>query len=127
MTISSGNFGGEQHATFVIGVRRKKSAIMAEIAEQRPKADKGNTAAAEQIASLLHDLRIHEYTLTANLVKNKRPGGTLVDEVDYEIFPTGRIEALNQGQLPRQYIEYAKQNGVVTIASVKEEYIQDEF
>jgi hypothetical protein len=106
MTISSGNYGGEQHATFMIGVRRKKSAIMAELVELRVKHQRsGSEAVAERIAELEHDLRIHNYTLTANLVKNKRPGGQLVDEIDFEMgLSTGRLFQMEPGDLPRQYL-----------------------
>ena len=106
MTISSGNYGGEQHATMMIGVRRKKSAIMAELAELRVKLQKnpGSEATQEKIDALEHDLAIHEYTLTANLVKNKRPGGGLVDEIDFELgLSTGRLYRLENGDLPHQY------------------------
>ena len=106
MTISSGNYGGEQHATFMIGVWRKKAAIMAELAEQRVKFQRsGSDAAAERIEELKHDLQIHEYTLTANVVKNKRPGGQLVDAIDFELAAsTGRLFQMEEGDMPRQYL-----------------------
>jgi hypothetical protein len=105
MTISSGNYGGEQHATFMLGVRRKKSALMAELAEQRIKHLRTQSEqAAERISELEFDLEIHEYTLTANLVKNKRPGGGLVDEFDMELHgPTGRLTLLGDADLPDQF------------------------
>jgi hypothetical protein len=105
MTISSGNYGGEQHATFMIGVRRKKSALMAELAEQRIKHLRTQSEqAAERISELEFDLQIHEFTLTANLVKNKRPGGGLVDEFDMELHgPTGRLTLLGEADLPEQF------------------------
>lgn len=104
MTISSGNYGGEQHATFMVGVRRKKSALQAELAEQRQRWERGSEAAHDRIQELEHDLRIHEYTITANLVKNKRPGGGLIDDLDFELdTETGRIYPLDVGDLPGQY------------------------
>lgn len=100
MTISSGNFGGEQHATFQIGVRRKKNAILAELAEARSKAN----PPVDRIAELESSLRFHEYTITLNLVKNKRPGGDTVDETDFELdLPTGRIIPLPPDGIPRQW------------------------
>ena len=117
MTISSGNYGGEQHATMMIGVRRKKSAILAELGEQRLRLLKNpnSEAVLERIAELEHDLAIHEYTLTANLVKNKRPGGQLVDELDFEMaLSTGRIYQLKNGDLPRQYLK--RYTGTTTTA-----------
>jgi hypothetical protein len=112
MTISSGNYGGEQHATFMIGVRRKKSAIMAELGEQRVKVQRtGSEGAAERVSELEHDLAIAEYTVTANLVKNKRPGGQLVDELDFEMaLSTGRIFQMEGGDLPRQYLANLQRN-----------------
>ena len=105
MTISSGNYGGEQHATMMIGVRRKKAAILAELAELRTKFERtGNENTKERIDELEFDLKIHEYTLTVNLVKNKRPGGNLVDEIDFEMgLSTGRIFQMQPGDLPKQY------------------------
>lgn len=100
MTISSGNFGGEQHATFQIGVRRKKNSILSELAEQRSKA----TPNLERVQELEHDLLVHEYTITLNLVKNKRPGGRTVDEIDFELDTlTGRLLDLAPGDYPRQW------------------------
>lgn len=100
MTISSGNFGGEQHATFQVGVRRKKNSILSELADQRSKA----TPNLERIRDLEHDLLVHEYTITLNLVKNKRPGGRTVDEIDFELMiHTGEIRQLAPGQMPEQW------------------------
>ena len=109
LTIDSGAFGGEQQATFVVGVRRKKFALMDAIREQREKlqrAQQGQTieSCRKRIEELQRDLREHEYTLTVNMSKNKRPGGGLVGEVDYEIeTSTGRLIPLAPGDLPRQY------------------------
>lgn len=106
MTISSGNYGGEQHATFMVGVRRKKSALMAEAAELRERVAKGSEAAAVRYAEVQHALKIHKYTVTVNLVKNKRPGGGLVDDIDLEIgLHTGRLYDLAPGDLPEQYLQ----------------------
>jgi len=107
MTISSGNYGGEQHATMMIGVRRKKAAIMSELIEVRGKLlrNPNSEALNDRREELAHDLRIHEYTLSANLVKNKRPGGSLVDEIDFEMdLSTGRLYELDDGDLPQQYL-----------------------
>ena len=106
MTISSGNYGGEQHATMMIGVRRKKSALMAELSEQRVKQLRNPTdTIAQKIVELEYEMSIAEFTLTANVVKNKRPGGALVDELDFEIaMSTGRIFQLADGALPQQWL-----------------------
>lgn len=106
MTISSGAYGGEQHATFMIGIRRKKASLTTERNEQRVKYERtGSESALERIEALEYELKIHEYTLTANLVKNKRPGGGLIDEVDFEIMAgTGGLMLLREGELPDQYL-----------------------
>ena len=106
MTISSGSYGGEQHATYVLGVRRKKMALLAERAELRTKLAT-NTKSFEVIEDKLkeveHDLRIHEYTITVNLVKNKQIGAGTVDEVDFELdTKNGRIYPMD-GDLPNAY------------------------
>lgn len=99
--ISSGNFGGEQHATFQIGVRRKESAIMAELGELRSKA----TPNLERIRELEHDLLVHQYTITLNLNKNKRPGGFKVDDIDFELdVATGRLLDIAPGHMPEQWV-----------------------
>lgn len=105
LTISSGGYGGESHATYIIGVRRKKAALMAELADQQTKFDRTSSEAAqERISILQHDLKVAEYTVTLNLVKNKRPGGSTVDDIDLELEKTtGRLLPLAQGELPRQY------------------------
>ena len=100
MKIDSGNFGGEQHATFMVGVRRKKNSILSELGELRSKA----TPNIERIQELESDLKIHEYTITLNLVKNKRPGGNTVDEIDFELdIETGNIRRLPADGIPEQY------------------------
>ena len=106
LTMSSGAFGGEQQATAVIGVRRKKYQIMAEINELMSKLDKTHSEKTlERLDSLRYDAKIHEYTLTINLLKNKRPAGQLIDDIDFEIdLRTGRLSALTNGDLPEQYL-----------------------
>jgi len=106
LTMSSGAFGGEQQATAVIGVRRKKYQIMAEINELMFKLDKTHSEKTlERLDSLRYDAKIHEYTLTINLLKNKRPAGQLIDDIDFEIdLRTGRLSALTNGDLPEQYL-----------------------
>lgn len=100
MKIDSGNFGGEQHATFMIGVRRKKNSILSELADARSKASPN----LDRIQELEHDLLVHEYTITLNLVKNKRPGGGTVDEIDFELeIETGRIVPMGSDGIPKQW------------------------
>lgn len=103
MTISSGAYGGEQQATHVIGVRRKRFEIESQIREIEERLDKAaNTERLlERLDTLRYDMRIHAYTLTVNLVKCKRPASTLLDDMDYEIRQgTGRLVPLTNGVLP---------------------------
>jgi len=104
MTMSSGSYGGEQQATSIIGVRRKKYQIAAEINELIEKLDRSHSERAQdRLDYLRHEARIHEHTVTVSLLKNKRPAGQLVDDIDFELDPrTGRLTDLN-GALPLQY------------------------
>lgn len=111
MTISSGAFGGEQHATFQIGVWRKKAAIIAELIELEDKIARSAKGATESTiarqAELRMDLEKHEYTLTAAITKNKRPGQREGrDEIDFELWgATGTLVPLGETDLPVQYRE----------------------
>jgi hypothetical protein len=104
--MSSGAYGGEQQATSIIGVRRKKYEIGAEIQDLREKLDRNHTEKAqERLESLVYDQRVHEYTVTLSLLKNKRPAGMLVDDVDFELdIKTERLWELKHGELPDQYL-----------------------
>jgi hypothetical protein len=104
MTMSSGSYGGEQQATQIIGVRRKKYEIAAEIHELTQKLDRSHSERGQdRLDFLRHELRVHEYTVTINLLKNKRPAGQLVDDIDFELdVATGRLTDLS-GALPDQY------------------------
>lgn len=105
INIASGAQGGEAYATFQIGVRRKKNLLLAEIEELEERVNRsGSQQAQERLDSLRYDLGIHSYTVSANLNKNKRPGGGLVDEIDFELYgDTGQIVYLPNGTLPEQY------------------------
>jgi len=111
LTMSSGAFGGEQQATSIIGVRRKKYSIMTEINELTFKLDKSHTqAAADRLESLRYDARIHEFTMTVSLLKNKRPAGQLVDDIDFEIdLATGQLRPLLNGELPDQFLRNVRE------------------
>lgn len=111
LTISSGAFGGEQQATHIIGVRRKRFEIEAQIRELQEKVDKSaSERAMEQLDLLKYEARIHAHTLTINLVKNKRPAGTLIDDMDYEIEEgTGRLSRLGDQELPEQFLRSINQ------------------
>jgi len=103
MTISSGAYGGEQQATHIIGVRRKRFEIEGHIRELQEKLERATNTERiiEKIESLQYDLRIHENTLTLNLVKCKRPASSLLDDMDFTIeYGTGRLNRLESGILP---------------------------
>lgn len=96
-TISSGAYGGEQQASHIIGVRRKKFEIQSQVQEIQEKLAKGTATERllERLDLLRYEERIHENTITLNLVKCKRPASTLLDDIDYEIEQgTGRLMPL---------------------------------
>lgn len=104
VTMTSGAFGGERQSTHMIGIRRRKYEILAEMADIDEKLH-GNPKNAEWLerrhADLEYDLRIAQHTITLNVVKNKRPPCRLVDDLDFELEgSTGRIFPLGQGELP---------------------------
>lgn len=86
VTISSGAYGGEQQATFVVGVRRKRDqwrGRLRDLEEKRATQANPSERLDEQIADAKWQLDRHWNTITFNLVKNKRPPSRLVDEVDF--------------------------------------------
>jgi len=100
-TISSGAYGGEQQAAHIIGVRRKKFDIQHQMQEIQEKLNKGTATEKllERMDTLRYEERIHQNTLTLNLVKCKRPASFLLDDMDYEIESgTGRL--LDMGFVP---------------------------
>jgi hypothetical protein len=111
LTMSSGAFGGEQQATSIIGVRRKKYSIMSEINELTFKLDRAHSqSGADRLESLRYDARIHEFTITVILLKNKRPAGQLVDDMDFEMnLATGQLSPLLNGELPEQYLRSVRE------------------
>ena len=118
MTISSGAFGGEQQASHIIGVRRKKFEIQSQVQEIQDKLAKGTATERllERLDTLRYDERIHDNTVTLNLVKCKRPASTLLDDMDYEIeLGTGRL-------LPMQGVPYE-----MSRAGQQEQYEQASF
>ena len=97
-TISSGAFGGEQQASHIVGVRRKKFEIESQIRDIIEKLDKSTASERllERLDMLRYDLQLHENTVTINLVKCKRQDAHLLDDMDYEIEAgTGRLLRIN--------------------------------
>jgi hypothetical protein len=103
MTISSGAYGGEQQATHILGVRRKKFEIESQIRdiEERLETSRNTERLLERLDALRYELRIHQNTVTINLVKCKRPASRLLDDIDFEIEQgTGRLTRLPTGHFP---------------------------
>ena len=98
VTIDSGGYGGEQQATHMIGVRRKKSQITARIEELEEKIRTSHSPRQEWATHLEDaraDLRRHQGTLTLSIVKNKRMPCTLIDDLDFQLDEnTGRISPI---------------------------------
>lgn len=112
MTISSGAYGGEQQATHIIGVRRKKFEIESQIREIEERLDtsRNTERLLERLDALRYDLRIHQNTVTVNLVKCKRPASRLLDDIDFEIEQgTGRLARLRNGEFPSDFPTQANQ------------------
>lgn len=98
-TISSGGYGGEQQATHLIGVRRKKHEAKARIREIEKKLrtqQNPSPALHDALAEARYDLETHQSTVTFNLVKNKRPPSHLVDDMDFTLdSQTGAVRPFN--------------------------------
>ncbi len=101
MQIDSGSFGGEQQATHVIGVRRKKYMHMAMLTMLEEKiANSSNPKMIEEYKSRIRQIETVDLprdldTVTVSLVKNKRPPCDLVDDIDYRIDAgTGRVRRI---------------------------------
>ena len=98
-TISSGAFGGEQQASHIVGVRRKKFEIESQIRDIIEKIEKSTASerALERLDQLRYEQQLHENTVTINLVKCKRQDAKLLDDMDYEIEQgTGRLMRINE-------------------------------
>lgn len=99
-------YGGEAEAIFLVNVRRKKTAIMADIRELEHKQLSGNRFSREMEDRLLwlrSELPRHEQTITLQLLKSKRPGSRLThpDGIDYNLdADTGRISPLVRPYVP---------------------------
>jgi KaiC/GvpD/RAD55 family RecA-like ATPase len=100
-------YGGEAEAIFLLNVRRKKTAILSEIAALEAKEYiTGSLTAKEehQLGKLHLELPHHENTITVQLLKSKRPGSRLTPPsgIDYRIDPhTGIISTLTSTRHPR--------------------------
>lgn len=105
LAIDSGMYGGESQATHMIGVRRKKNYYWAQIRDIEERLDQAtNPQMIQRLEQRLIDIRYHEMprhedTVSFSLLKNKRPPGTLLDEIDFRLDPqTGRIYPIGGGE-----------------------------
>lgn len=105
-TIDSGAYGGEQQATFLIGVRRKRNALEAKLRDLRTK--RPTQQVVDEISEAEYDLQRHQNTITFNLVKNKRPPSRLVGETDYMLErDTGRVRPFRVERAAPQHVQTA--------------------
>lgn len=106
MSIDSGGYGGEQQATFLIGVRRKAEqykALIEDIDQRIAQSTSEATIQRLQDARIdaEYELQRHRHTITFNLPKNKRPPSRKVDDTDFLLdTETGRVRRF-EGEAPR--------------------------
>jgi len=116
MKIDSGMYGGESQATHMIGVRRKKNYYIEAIIDIEGRLDTAtNPAIIQRLEQRLMEIKYdlmprHVDTITLSLLKNKRPPGRLLDDMDFRLDPDiGRITPLGDGEppmpTPDQWIE----------------------
>lgn len=105
MTIESGEYGGEQQATHVIGVRRKKYQHYAMLNVLQERIDNAtNPTSISMYEAKMKEIKEvliprDENTLTVSLNKNKRPPCELVDDEDYFIdAETGKLRRITTWQ-----------------------------
>jgi KaiC/GvpD/RAD55 family RecA-like ATPase len=108
VSMTSGAYGGEQQATFLIGVRRKINFYRDQIRVLEEKMENTqNPQLAQRLAEkidFIQDRMIpasHD-TISISLIKNKRPPMRLVPEIDFRLIAeTGRLVPMVQpGELP---------------------------
>lgn len=104
VTMDSGTHGGEQQATFVVGVRRKRNywgAQVRDLEERLATTTRNADALGDQLREAVAELDRHRETVTFSVVKNKRPPGHLVDEIDYKLDPaTGKVSEFRAAVSP---------------------------
>jgi KaiC/GvpD/RAD55 family RecA-like ATPase len=108
VTMTSGAYGGEQQATFLIGVRRKINFFKDQIRVMEEKMENTqNATLAQKLAEKIEYIETrlipaHHDTISISLIKNKRPPMRLVPEIDFRLIAeTGRlVPMLQPGELP---------------------------
>lgn len=96
VALDSSEYGGEQQATHIIGVRRKFQYYTSVIEELEKKLANPTANNVSDLSYALeearHEQQAHRATVTVSLVKNKRPPGSLVDEIDFALdTSTGKL------------------------------------
>jgi KaiC/GvpD/RAD55 family RecA-like ATPase len=116
VTLTSATHGGEKQSMHMIGVRRKMMEYAADIIDLEAKIKSKGTKLQpdDPLIRALDDARymfnLHQHTITISTVKNKRPPGRLVAEIDYELdTATGRLSPLAPGELPRGFRDAQRQ------------------
>lgn len=104
LDISSGSYGGETQATFLIVVRRKIYFYVERLKELESKiANASNPKMIQrwndEISQIIQiEIPRHANTISMKLVKNKRPPMKLTGEIDFHIDPqTGRLFIVGEG------------------------------
>lgn len=103
LSMSSGAYGGEQQATFLVSVRRKKYLYMEQVKDLQKRLDNATNpnmqrVYEERIHEIVHSLiPRHRDTVSVGLLKNKRPPSQQVPEFDCKLDPlTGRITPIHK-------------------------------
>lgn len=103
LTMESVAYGGEQQATFMIGVRRKINFYRDQIIDLQAKLDHAtNPNMIRRYEDRINEITFeliprHRDTISVALLKNKRPPMRLVPEVDFKLDPdTGRISKIHK-------------------------------
>lgn len=129
-TIDSGEYGGEQQATFVVGVRRKKNFYASQMRELRGKIAAGGSNREkyeDQLVEAEWEYRQHADSISFNLTKNKRPPSRLVDEIDFRIDPeTGLIEPMHGSAVDEWTPTPTRRWDQLTMPDAPAEYGDDE-
>lgn len=119
VTIDSGSHGGEQQATFVVGVRRKKNFYQAQIADlevRKAVATRDTSAIDLALETARFELSKHMDSITFNVVKNKRPPSHLVDDTDFHLDrDTGRITPYSRRDAGKYRADPERQYGAHTV------------
>ncbi len=107
-SLTSGGYGGEQQATFVIGVSRRRDAAAAKLRDLRAK--RVTESVEREIQEAQSEYEDHRNTVTLALHKVKRPPSDLVPPTDFYLDPaTGALSETNKyGTTTSKISQYAR-------------------